>query len=64
MIDDWEDHFKRIYRTEPVKYNRLVAAEDAYGELAQHVDTLASKAATIPPRPSNRHKSTGFRSRW
>ena len=47
MIDDWEAHFKRIYRTEPAKYDRLVAAEDAYGELARHVDALAGEAATI-----------------
>jgi SAM-dependent methyltransferase len=47
MIDDWEAHFKQIYRTEPAKYDRLVAAEDAYGELAQHVDAFASEAATI-----------------
>jgi ubiquinone/menaquinone biosynthesis C-methylase UbiE len=47
VIEDWEAHFKRIYRTEPAKYDRLVAAEDAHGELAQHVDALASEAATI-----------------
>ena len=47
MIDDGEDHFKRVYRMEPAKYDRLVAAEDAHGELARRVDALAEKATTI-----------------
>ncbi len=47
MIDEQEDHYQEVYRTEPAKYDRLVTAEDAFGELAQRVSTLAGEATTI-----------------
>lgn len=46
-ITDWKDHFSRIYSTEPGRYQRLVAAEDAYGELAERIDAVAATATTI-----------------
>ncbi len=44
---DWKLHFARIYRNEPEKYQRLVAAEDCLGELASHVDKLAAACTRI-----------------
>lgn len=44
---DWKQHFARIYRHEPEKYQRLVAAEDCMGELASHLDELVTASSRI-----------------
>lgn len=41
------DHFQRIYATEAERYQQLVAAEDAGGELAAQVAELAGSARRI-----------------
>ena len=46
-ITNWKDHFSQIYSTEPDQYQRLVAAEDAYGELAERVAALVAGATTV-----------------
>lgn len=46
-ITDWKEHFARIYANEPDQYQRLVAAEDAYGELAARIEATAERANTI-----------------
>jgi ubiquinone/menaquinone biosynthesis C-methylase UbiE len=47
VIDDWHAHFQRIYRCEANTYQRMVSAEDAYGELAARLSALAAEATTI-----------------
>ena len=44
---DWKQHFADIYRDEPRKYQRLVAAEDCRGELAARVAQLAETSSRI-----------------
>lgn len=44
---DWKEHFSRIYRHEPDKYQQLVVAEDCTGELASHVADLAAAGSRI-----------------
>ncbi len=46
-IDDWQKHFKEIYRTEPDTYHRMVSAEDANGELAERLSHLIQRATNI-----------------
>ncbi len=41
------NHFQRIYASEADTYHRLIAAEDAHGELAARVDEIAAEAETI-----------------
>jgi ubiquinone/menaquinone biosynthesis C-methylase UbiE len=41
------NHFQRIYANEADTYHRLVAAEDARGELAEQIEKVAADAATI-----------------
>lgn len=41
------NHFQRIYANEADTYQRLVAAEDTHGELAAHLDKIASDAEAI-----------------
>lgn len=40
-------HFQDIYATEADTYHRLIAAEDAHGELAERIDQIAASAETI-----------------
>ena len=47
MISDWKQHFAHIYEAEAATYQRMVAAEDAYGELADRLGDLADRATTI-----------------
>lgn len=47
MIEDWEAHFKRIYRSGADTYHRMVSAEDTHGELAAKIHNLASQATNI-----------------
>jgi ubiquinone/menaquinone biosynthesis C-methylase UbiE len=47
VSSDWKAHFQRIYRTEAVTYQRMVAAEDTLGELAAKLTKLAETATTI-----------------
>lgn len=46
-ITNWKEHFSQIYSTEPAEYHRLVAAEDAFGELAGRLDAVAAQATAI-----------------
>ncbi|MDX2345188.1 MAG: class I SAM-dependent methyltransferase [Acidimicrobiia bacterium] len=41
------DHFQQIYANEADTYHRLVAAEDAHGELAAQLDRVAAAAISI-----------------
>jgi ubiquinone/menaquinone biosynthesis C-methylase UbiE len=41
------DHFQRIYANEADTYHRLVAAEDAHGELAAQLSQVAASATSI-----------------
>lgn len=41
------DHFQRIYNNEAETYHRFIAAEDAHGELAGHLDRVAMRATNI-----------------
>lgn len=41
------DHFQQIYAHEATTYHRLVAAEDAHGELADQLDRVAASAKSI-----------------
>jgi ubiquinone/menaquinone biosynthesis C-methylase UbiE len=47
VIDDWEKHFKEIYRAAPDTYHRMVSAEDANRELADRLRRLADQASKI-----------------
>ncbi|MDJ0925295.1 MAG: class I SAM-dependent methyltransferase [Acidimicrobiia bacterium] len=47
IISDWKQHFAEIYRAEARTYQRMVAAEDAHGELADRLSDLADRATTI-----------------
>lgn len=46
-VNDWEEHFKEIYRTGPDTYHRMVSAEDAHGELASRLAGLRNEATRI-----------------
>lgn len=46
-MTNWEQHFKEIYRNQPDTYHRLVAAEDAHGELAERLRRLGADAARV-----------------
>lgn len=41
------NHFQQIYANEPTTYHRLVAAEDAHGELAGQLTRIAALAESI-----------------
>ena len=41
------NHFQQIYANEATTYDRLVAAEDAHGELAEQLGRVAGAATTI-----------------
>ncbi len=41
------NHFQRIYANEADTYHRLIAAEDAHGELKARIDEIAATADTI-----------------